>query len=80
MAVEVILPKWGLTMETGILAKWHKHEGDSVTQGEIIADVETEKIVSELEAPVNGVITKIIIAEGTEDIEVGTVLCIINEG
>ncbi len=80
MAVEVILPKWGLTMETGILAKWHKQEGDSVTQGEIIADVETEKIVSELEAPVNGVIAKIIIAEGTEDIEIGTVLCIINEG
>lgn len=80
MAVEVILPKWGLTMETGILAKWHKQEGDSVTQGEVIADVETEKIVSELEAPVNGVIAKIMVAEGTEDIEVGTVLCIIHEG
>ncbi|NWF70008.1 MAG: biotin attachment protein [Chloroflexi bacterium] len=80
MATEVILPKWGLTMETGSLAKWHKQEGDAVTQGEIIADVETEKITSELEAPVSGVLAKILIAEGTEEIEVGTVLCIIDEG
>lgn len=80
MAVEVTLPKWGLTMETGILAKWRKQVGERVTQGEVIADVETEKITSELEAPVNGVLSKILVEEGTEDIEVGTVLCIIDEG
>jgi pyruvate/2-oxoglutarate dehydrogenase complex dihydrolipoamide acyltransferase (E2) component len=67
-------------METGILAKWRKQVGERVTQGEVIADVETEKITSELEAPVNGVLSKILVEEGTEDIEVGTVLCIIDEG
>lgn len=80
MAVEVILPKWGLTMETGMLAKWRKQAGESVTAGEVIADVETEKITNELESPVNGVLSKILVAEGTEEIEVGTVLCVIEEG
>ena len=79
MATEVILPKWGLTMETGILSAWHKQEGDRVEAGEVIAEVETEKITNELEAPVSGVIASLLIDQGTEDIEVGTVLCIIDE-
>jgi pyruvate dehydrogenase E2 component (dihydrolipoamide acetyltransferase) len=79
MATEVILPKWGLTMEDGSLVAWHKQEGDRVEEGEVIADVETEKIVNELESPVSGVIRKFLVEEGTEEIEVGTVLCIIDE-
>jgi pyruvate dehydrogenase E2 component (dihydrolipoamide acetyltransferase) len=46
----------------------------------VIAEVETEKITNELEAPVSGVVSRILVAEGTEEIEVGTVLCVINEG
>jgi pyruvate dehydrogenase E2 component (dihydrolipoamide acetyltransferase) len=79
MATEVILPKWGLTMEEGSLAAWRKKEGDQVAEGDIIADVETEKITNELEAPVSGVIKEILVEEGTEDLPVGTVLCIIAE-
>lgn len=58
MAIEVILPKWGLTMEVGTLREWRKSEGDRVEAGEVIAEVETEKITNELEAPVGGVIGK----------------------
>ena len=79
MAIEVILPKWGLTMEDGSLMAWLKKEGDRVEEGEIIAEIETEKITNDLEAPVSGVITKILVEEGTEEIDVGTVLCIIDE-
>ena len=79
MAIEIILPKWGLTMEDGYLAAWRKQEGDRVEVGEIIADVETEKVNNELESPVTGVIRQILVAEGTEEVPVGTVLCIIDE-
>jgi pyruvate/2-oxoglutarate dehydrogenase complex dihydrolipoamide acyltransferase (E2) component len=79
MATEVILPKWGLTMEEGTLVAWHVEEGDRVEEGQVIADVETEKVTNELEAPVSGVISKILVAEDTEEIEVGTVLCLIDE-
>jgi pyruvate/2-oxoglutarate dehydrogenase complex dihydrolipoamide acyltransferase (E2) component len=79
MATEVILPKWGLTMEEGTLVSWLKEEGDRVEEGEVIAEVETEKITNELEAPVSGIIGKILVEEDTEDIPVGTPLCIINE-
>ena len=80
MATEVILPKWGLTMEEGTLVSWLKEEGDRVEAGEVIAEVETEKITNDLEAPVSGVISKILVEEDTEDIPVGTPLCIIDEG
>jgi pyruvate/2-oxoglutarate dehydrogenase complex dihydrolipoamide acyltransferase (E2) component len=79
MATEVILPKWGLTMEEGTLVAWHVEEGDRVEEGQVIADVETEKVTNELEAPVSGVISKILVAEDTEEIEVGTVLCLIDQ-
>jgi len=79
MATEVILPKWGLTMEDATLVEWLKEEGDSVSAGEMIAELETEKITNELEAPVAGTISRILVEAGTEEIEVGTVLCLIEE-
>ena len=79
MIVEVILPKWGLTMEAGALSEWRKGEGDRVAQGEIVAEIETEKITNELEAPASGVISKILVPAGTEEVAVGTVLCLIAE-
>ncbi len=79
MTLEVILPKWGLTMEVGTLREWRKSEGDRVEAGEVIADVETEKITNELESPASGVISKILVEAGTEEIEVGSVLCLIEE-
>ncbi len=79
MTLEVILPKWGLTMEVGTLREWRKSEGDRVEAGEVIADVETEKITNELESPASGVISKILVEAGTEEIEVGSVLCLIEQ-
>ncbi len=79
MTLEVILPKWGLTMEVGTLREWRKSEGDRVEAGEVIADVETEKITNELESPASGVISKILVEAGTEEIEVGSVLCLIEK-
>ncbi len=76
MAVEVILPKWGLTMEEGTVSEWRKQEGDVVAEDEIIADVETDKITNELPAPASGIIAKILVAAG-ETVEVGTVLAVI---
>ena len=76
MAVEVILPKWGLTMEEGTVSEWRKQEGDAVAEDEIIADVETDKITNELPAPASGIVAKILVAAG-ETVEVGTVLAVI---
>ena len=76
---EVIMPKWGLTMDSGTLNAWRKQEGDPVAKGEVIVEVATEKIVNELESPVDGVLVKILVAEGTEEVPVGTPLCVIEE-
>jgi pyruvate/2-oxoglutarate dehydrogenase complex dihydrolipoamide acyltransferase (E2) component len=66
-------------MEVGTLREWRKGEGDRVEAGEVIAEVETEKITNELEAPVGGVIGRILVEAGSEEVEVGTVLCLIEE-
>jgi pyruvate/2-oxoglutarate dehydrogenase complex dihydrolipoamide acyltransferase (E2) component len=78
--VEVILPKWGLTMEEGILVDWEIKEGDLVAEGQVIVHVETDKVVNDLEAPVTGVVKSIKYKAGTEGIPVGAVLCEIEEG
>jgi len=77
MSVEVILPKWGLTMEEGTLASWLIAEGDPVKAGQEIAEVETDKVNNMLEAPADGIVSKILVAAGTDSISVGTVLAII---
>lgn len=58
------IPKWGLTMTEGTLTKWHVAVGDSVSEGTVLADIETSKIVNELEARASGTIRRLIIAEG----------------
>ncbi len=78
MAIEVILPKWGLTMEEGMVSEWRKQEGDPVAEDEIIADVETDKITNELPAPGSGILAKILVDAG-DTVEVGTVLALIAE-
>lgn len=76
MSTNVILPKWGLTMEDGTVVAWHVSEGDTVAEGELIAEVETEKVENELEAPCAGVIARILVEE-EDTVDVGTVLAII---
>ena len=76
MATNVILPKWGLTMEDATVVAWYVDEGDHVVQGEVIAEVETEKVENDLEAPCAGVVAQILVDED-ETVDVGTVLAVI---
>jgi pyruvate/2-oxoglutarate dehydrogenase complex dihydrolipoamide acyltransferase (E2) component len=76
MAETIIMPKFGLTMEEGTVTNWFKKPGDSVKQGEKIADIETEKVVTELEASISGIFAKILVAEG-ETVAVGTPIALL---
>ncbi len=66
MAIEVVVPMLGITVEKGKILKWHKSEGDSVTKGEPIFEVETDKVVTEVESPGTGILKKILIQENVE--------------
>ena len=74
MAIELKMPALSPTMEEGTLAKWLKQEGDTIEPGDIIAEIETDKATMEFEAIDDGVISKILVAEGTENVAVGTVI------
>ena len=71
MAIELKMPALSPTMEQGTLAKWLKAEGDTIAPGDIIAEIETDKATMEFEAIDDGVLEKILIPAGTEDVAVG---------
>ena len=77
MGIELKMPALSPTMEEGTLAKWLVKEGDTVKSGDILAEIETDKATMEFEAVDEGVIGKILIAEGTEGVKVGTVIAVI---
>ena len=79
MATEVLMPALSPTMEEGTLAKWLVKEGDTVSSGDIIAEIETDKATMEFEAVDEGVIGKILVAEGTEGVKVNTPIAILVE-
>lgn len=64
MAYEVQMPKWGLTMKTGKIARWSVQEGERVEKGKPLLEVETDKITNVVEAPESGVLLKILVAKG----------------
>ena len=74
MAVDLKMPALSPTMEEGTLAKWLVKEGDEVKSGDIIAEIETDKATMEFEAVDEGVVSAILVAEGTENVKVGTVI------
>lgn len=74
MAIELKMPALSPTMEEGTLARWLKAEGDAIEPGDIIAEIETDKATMEFEAIDEGVLSKILVAEGTENVAVGTVI------
>lgn len=74
MAIELKMPALSPTMEEGTLAKWLVKEGDEVTSGDILAEIETDKATMEFEAIDEGVISKILVAEGTDGVAVGAVI------
>ena len=78
MPIEIKMPALSPTMEEGTLAKWLKKEGDSVAAGDVIAEIETDKATMEFEAVDEGVIGKILVAEGTDEVKVGTVIAVLN--
>jgi len=79
MATEILMPALSPTMEEGTLAKWLVKEGDTVSSGDIMAEIETDKATMEFEAVDEGVIGKILIADGTEGVKVNTPIAILVE-
>ncbi len=79
MATEILMPALSPTMEEGTLAKWLVKEGDTVQAGDLLAEIETDKATMEFEAVDEGVIGKILVAEGTEGVKVNTAIAIIGE-
>ncbi|NBB25390.1 pyruvate dehydrogenase complex E1 component subunit beta [Porphyrobacter sp. SLTP] len=77
MAIELKMPALSPTMEQGTLAKWLKQEGDRIEPGDILAEIETDKATMEFEAIDEGVLEKILVAAGTEDVAVGAVIALI---
>ncbi len=79
MAIELKMPALSPTMEEGTLAKWLVKEGDEVQAGDIMAEIETDKATMEFEAVDEGVIAKILVPEGTDEVAVGTVIAMLAE-
>jgi len=78
MSVEIKMPALSPTMEEGTLAKWLVKEGDTVKSGDILAEIETDKATMEFEAIDEGIVSRILIAEGTDNVKVGTVIAVID--
>ena len=78
MGIELKMPALSPTMEQGTLAKWLKQEGDKIQPGDIIAEIETDKATMEFEAIDEGVLEKILVPAGTEDVAVGAVIALIS--
>ncbi|PTV97129.1 pyruvate dehydrogenase E1 component beta subunit [Rhodobacter aestuarii] len=81
MATEVLMPALSPTMEEGTLAKWLVKEGDTVTSGQIIAEIETDKATMEFEAVDEGTVGKLLVAEGASGVKVNTpIMVLVEEG
>ncbi len=74
MPIEIKMPALSPTMEEGTLAKWVVKEGDAVSSGDVLAEIETDKATMEVESIDEGVVGKIVVAEGTENVKVGAVI------
>jgi pyruvate dehydrogenase E2 component (dihydrolipoamide acetyltransferase) len=77
MAIELKMPALSPTMEEGTLAKWIVKVGDTVKSGDLLAEIETDKATMEFEAVDEGVVSEILVAEGTDGVKVGTVIAMI---
>jgi len=79
MPIEILMPALSPTMEEGTLAKWLVKEGDTVASGDLLAEIETDKATMEFEAVDEGVVGKIMVAEGTEGVKVNAVIAVLLE-
>ena len=78
MATAIKMPALSPTMEEGTLAKWLVKEGDSVSPGDILAEIETDKATMEFECIDEGTVGAITVPEGTENVKVGTVIAVLD--
>ena len=76
MPINILMPALSPTMEKGNLAKWLKKEGDTVKTGDVIAEIETDKATMEYEAVDDGVMAKIVVPEGTNDVAVNQLIAV----
>lgn len=79
MPIEVLMPALSPTMTEGNLVKWHKQEGDAISSGDVIAEIETDKATMEVESVEDGTLGKILIPEGTENVKVNALIALILE-
>jgi pyruvate dehydrogenase E1 component beta subunit len=75
----ILMPALSPTMEEGKLSKWHKKVGDTVKSGDVLAEIETDKATMEVEAVDEGILTAIMVPEGTENVKVNTAIAVIGE-
>ncbi len=80
MTTQIRMPAFSATMETGRLINWLVEEGASIEKGDVIAEIETDKAVAEIESPVSGIILKILVPSGDDDIEIDVPLVEISTG
>jgi len=76
MSTDVVMPRMGETVDEGTVNVWHKAEGDEVTEGEPLLEIGTDKVDSDIPAPVSGILAEIKVAEG-ETVPVATILAVI---
>jgi pyruvate dehydrogenase E1 component beta subunit len=79
MPIDILMPALSPTMEEGTLSKWLKNEGDKVVSGDVIAEIETDKATMEVEAVDEGVVGKILVPAGTENVKVNAVIAVLLE-
>ncbi len=79
MPIEILMPALSPTMEEGTLAKWLVKEGDAVTSGDLIAEIETDKATMEFEAVDEGIVGKLLVTEGSEGVKVNTAIMVLLE-
>jgi len=74
MSIEISMPALSPTMTKGILSQWMVNVGDSINIGDVIAEIETDKVTIEVEAETQGIVSQLVVPEGTEDVPVGEVI------
>ncbi|ATO57514.1 pyruvate dehydrogenase complex E1 component subunit beta [Bartonella sp. 1-1C] len=79
MPIDILMPALSPTMEEGKLSKWLKKEGDKVSPGDVMAEIETDKATMEVEAIDEGIVGRIFVPEGTENVKVNTVIAVLLE-
>ncbi|MBL8566755.1 MAG: pyruvate dehydrogenase complex dihydrolipoamide acetyltransferase [Hyphomicrobiaceae bacterium] len=77
MPIDILMPALSPTMEKGNLAKWLKKEGDAIKAGDVIAEIETDKATMEVEAVDEGILAKIVVPEGSQDVPVNQLIAVI---